>query len=88
MAYAFHKATVTRNYISKVINKVVAIPRRHHPFRQRHADGVANALTKRSRRRFDTRGVSKFWVSGGAAAKFPKIFNFVNIYIRVSGEIK
>lgn len=46
-----------------------------------HADGVADALAEGAGGAFDAWGFDGFWMAGGVAMEFSKIFNFLKIQV-------
>ena len=78
MADAFHHAAVAKEAISAVVDdfKSAAVEfRGEHLFGKRHADGVGNALTKRTGRGFHPRRNADFGVARRLAAELAEILD-------------
>ena len=88
VADAFHEAAVAGNRIGPVIDHIVAEARGQHPFRQRHADGVGDALPERPRGRLDAGGVAELGMARGLRTQLPEVRQLLDGHAGIAGEIE
>jgi hypothetical protein len=85
---AFHQATVAGDAISVVVHQTRAEPRRKLTFRERHADGVRQALAERPGGRLDPSGGAVLRMTGGLGAELAEVSQLIDRHVLVSGEIQ
>ena len=68
VADALHQIAVGRDDIGIVIDQIAAEPRVQNALGQRHADGVAEPLTERPRRRLDPGAVPELRMARARAS--------------------
>ena len=88
MTDTFHKAAVAGKNICIVIDDIGAEPRFHHPLRERHADGIGNALAERPRRGLDAAGVAVFGMTRRPAAELPEVADLIDVDVIEAGQIE
>ena len=88
VADAFHQAAVAGDDVGVVVDDVVAEPRVQQTLRQRHADGVGEALAERTGRRLDAGGVPVLGMAGRLGAELAEALQLIHFHARIAGEIE
>ena len=88
VADAFHEAAIAGDGVGPVVDGPVAEARIQQALGQRHADGVAEPLAERSRRRLDPGGVAEFRMAGRAAAELAEVLQLLHRHVLIAGEIQ
>ena len=79
--YAFHQAAIAHERISSVVDDLVPCAveaRGDQPLRERHPDGVREALSQRTGGGLDTRCHAVFGMSGGFRVQLPEMAQLVD----------
>ena len=77
LADALHEATVAGDHIGAVIDQVVAPTGGQRSFGQGHADGVGEALAKRTGSSLNAAGDAVFRVAGSPRAELAKLLQLI-----------
>lgn len=88
LADPFHEATVTQKNVSEVVHQLITVGRIHDSFGESEADGIGQSLPKRASRRFDSCRMVIFGMPGCAAFDLPKVPDFVQRHVFVTGEVQ
>ena len=75
---SLHQIAVRADAVHVVVDQAVADSRREHLLRERNPDRVRDALPERPRRRFDSRRVAKFRVTGSFRVQLPELLQVVD----------
>src|SRR5436190_22055676 len=90
MRDAFHHVTVARDEISVVVDDRIIRPiekRAEQRFTYRHADRISDTLSEWTRRRFDSRRVTVFRMTGSFALPLTELLDVVECQL-ISREIE
>ena len=90
MGDTFHHATVTHKHIGVVVDDVMAGAIElvgQQLFRERHADGVADALAKRTGGGLDAWGVAIFRMSRGLGVQLAELLDILHAEL-VAGQVQ
>ena len=71
-----------------MLDHIRSEPRIPDAFGERHADGVADALTKRSGGRLDARRVTIFGMPRGLRAQLPEFLDLADIHARRTSQMQ
>ena len=85
---AFHEAAVARDGEGVVPAQLLACARRNEAFRNRHADGVRDALAQRPRRRLDAGRVPVLGMPRRLGAELAEVLDLLHRHAGIAGEIE
>ena len=88
LADALHQAAVAAGDVGVVIHEVRAEAGRHAALRQRHADGIGEALAQRAGGGLDPGGMPVLGMAGGAAAELAEVADLADVDIRIAGQVE
>ena len=87
---ALHQAAIPHEGVGVVVDNGVALAvelGRQHPFRQRHAHRVGQALAQGTRGGLDTRGIAVLGMAGCLAVQLAKILQLIHRQV-IAGEVQ
>src|SRR5690606_29924593 len=88
MTDTFHQIAVTGDDVGPVVDDFGPVLGREMTFGEGHADGSRQSLAERAGRGLDPGGVPILRVTGRAAPELPEVFDVVQGYRSVAGQMQ
>ena len=88
LAYALHQAAVACDHIGAVVDEVVTEARIEVPLGHRHANGVGEALAKRTGGGLDARRVAELRMAWRLRTELTEVADLLECHLRSTGEIE